>query len=131
MGEGGKMFLRNSFQQETSHMILDRTVFTSVFCGKKCSRSGCLTLCHPMDCSLPGSSIHGISQSRILEWVAISFSRESSRVRYQTWGSTLRADSLSSKPPGNPMDLKKKNSQNCFKSVFWFYAVQKKFGVSN
>ena len=58
-------------------MILDRTVFTSVFCGKKCSRSGCLTLCHPMDCSLPGSSIHGISQSRILEWVAISFSRES------------------------------------------------------
>ena len=35
----------------------------------------CLTLCHPMDCSLPGSSIHGILQARILEWVAISFSR--------------------------------------------------------
>ena len=73
------MFLRNSFQQETlSHMILDRTVFKSVFCGKKGSRSVCLTLCHPMDCSLPGSSIHGIFQARILEWVAISFSRESS-----------------------------------------------------
>ena len=34
--------------------------------------------CNPMDCSLPGSSVHGISQARILEWVAISFSRGSS-----------------------------------------------------
>ena len=34
-----------------------------------------LTLCHPMDCSPPGSSIHGILQARVLEWVAISFSR--------------------------------------------------------
>ena len=32
----------------------------------------CLTLCNPMDCSLPGSSVHGIFQARILEWVAIS-----------------------------------------------------------
>ena len=38
----------------------------------------CLTLCDPMDCSLLGSSIHGILQARILEWVAISFSRRSS-----------------------------------------------------
>ena len=37
-----------------------------------------LTLSNPMDCSLPGSSVHGISQARILEWVAIPFSRESS-----------------------------------------------------
>ena len=34
----------------------------------------CLTVCNPMDCSLPGSSIHGIFQARVLEWVAISFS---------------------------------------------------------
>ena len=33
-----------------------------------------LTLCDPMDCSLPASSIHGIFQARVLEWVAISFS---------------------------------------------------------
>ena len=39
----------------------------------------CPTLWNPMDCSPPGSSVHGISQARILEWVAISFSRESSR----------------------------------------------------
>ena len=38
----------------------------------------CLTLCDPMDCSPPGSFVHGILQARILEWVAISFSRGSS-----------------------------------------------------
>ena len=38
----------------------------------------CPTLCDPMDCSLPGSTIHGIFQARVLEWVAISFSRRSS-----------------------------------------------------
>ena len=36
----------------------------------------CLTLCDPMDCSLPGSSIHGIFQARVLEWGAITFSVE-------------------------------------------------------
>ena len=34
----------------------------------------CLTLCNPMDCSPPGSTVHGILQARILEWAAISFS---------------------------------------------------------
>ena len=34
----------------------------------------CLTLSEPMDCSLPGSSVHGIFQARVLEWVAIAFS---------------------------------------------------------
>ena len=41
----------------------------------------CLTLCDPMDCSLPGSSVHGICQAIVLEWIAISFSRGSSRPR--------------------------------------------------
>ena len=44
----------------------------------------CLTLCDPMDCGLPGSSIHGILQARLLEWVAISFSRGSSQPRDRT-----------------------------------------------
>ena len=43
------------------------------------------TLCDPMDSSLPGSSVHGILQARILEWVAIPFSRESSWPRDWTW----------------------------------------------
>ena len=41
----------------------------------------CLTLCDPMDCSLPGSSVHGIFQATVLEWIAISFSRGSSQPR--------------------------------------------------
>ena len=43
----------------------------------------CPTLCDPMDCSLPGSSVHGIFQARILEWVAISISRGSSQPRIE------------------------------------------------
>ena len=41
----------------------------------------CLTLCDPADCSPPGSSVHGISQAGILEWVGVSFSRGSSQSR--------------------------------------------------
>ena len=44
----------------------------------------CRTLCNPMDCSPPGSSIHRIFQARVLEWGAISFSRGSSQSRDQT-----------------------------------------------
>ena len=44
----------------------------------------CLTLCDPVDCSPSGSSVHGISQARILEWVAISFSRGSLQPRDRT-----------------------------------------------
>ena len=44
----------------------------------------CLTLCDPMDCSLPGSSVHRIFQAKMLEWVAISFSSRSSQARDQT-----------------------------------------------
>ena len=42
------------------------------------SLQSCPTLCDPMDCSLPGSSVHGIIQAKILEWVAMPFSGESS-----------------------------------------------------
>ena len=41
----------------------------------------CLTLCNPLDCSLPGSYVHGIFQARVLEWVVISSSRGSSQTR--------------------------------------------------
>ena len=45
----------------------------------------CPTLCNPMDCSPPGSSNLGIFQAKVLEWVAISFSRGSSWPRNRTW----------------------------------------------
>ena len=60
------------------------------------------TLCDPMDCSPSGSSVHRILQARILEKVAISFSRGSSWSR-----DPLQADSLPSEPPGKPIHITK------------------------
>ena len=63
--------------------IFSVDIYDKCFCCCLVTRS-CLTLCHPMDCSLPDSSVHAISQVRILEWVAILSSRESSWPRIQT-----------------------------------------------
>ena len=49
----------------------------------------CPTLCDPMDCSPPGSFVHGIPQARILAWVAISFSKGSSQTRDRTQVSNI------------------------------------------
>ena len=63
----------------------DNTLPTKVFLVKWSEVAlSCLTLCDPMDCSLPGSSVHGIFQAIVLEWVAISFSRGSSQPRART-----------------------------------------------
>ena len=48
------------------------------------SSQSCPSLCHLMDCSLPGSSVHGILQARILEWIVMPFSRGSSQPRDRT-----------------------------------------------
>ena len=58
-------------------------------CVCVCVTQSCLTLCNPMFCSPPSPSLHGVLQARILEWVAISFSRGSSWPRDQTWISRI------------------------------------------
>ena len=66
----------------------------------------CLTLCNPMDCSPPGSSARGILQARILEWVAISFSRRSSWPRDRThvsYVSCIAGGFFTAEPPGKPL----------------------------
>ena len=63
----------------------------------------CPTLCDPMDCSRPGSSVHGISQARILEWVAIPFSKASSQPRIEPRSPALQADSLPLSHQGSPI----------------------------
>ena len=60
----------------------------------------CPTLCDPMDCSLPASSIHGIFQARVLEWVAISFSRGLPDPGLKPRSPTLQAAALPSEPLG-------------------------------
>ena len=59
------------------------------YINKYDSLSRVQTLCNPVDCSLLGSSIHGIFQAGILQWVAISFSRRSSQPRDWTWVSCI------------------------------------------
>ena len=53
-------------------LLLGRKAVTNIFFAK--SLQSCPTLCDPMDCSLPGSSVRGIFQARVLEWGAIAFS---------------------------------------------------------
>ena len=61
----------------------------------------CLTLCNPMDCSPPGSSVHGILQARILEWVAMSLDLPDPGIKPQS--PALQAVSLPSEPSGKPL----------------------------
>ena len=72
-----------------------------------------------MDCSPPGFSVHRILQSRILEWVAVPFSKGSSYPRVKLWSPALQADSLPSKPPGNT------NYIFCFlKNLLWRLGIE-------
>ena len=70
--------------------------------GYVCTKSlqSCLTLHGPIDCNPPVSSIHGIIQARILEWVAISFSRGLPDLGIEPGSPSLQADALPSEPPG-------------------------------
>ena len=64
--------------------------FLPLLCGCVCVCAlSCVWLYNPMNYSLPGSSIHGILQARILEWLTIPFSRRSSQLRDWTWSPTL------------------------------------------
>ena len=76
----------------------------------------CPALCNPMDCSPPGSSIHGILQARILEWVVISFSRGSSRPleEIEPWSPALRAGALTSELPCSVVERQIQNLLTCF-----------------
>ena len=78
----------------------------------------CLTLfCNPTDCSPPASSVQGILQARILEWVAIPFSMGSSQPRIEPGSPALQTDCLPSKPP----EILSKRQKNFFLEKKPFY----------
>ena len=66
------------------YVLVAETVSDSLLAVLCLVIQSCLTLCDPMDCSLPGSSVHGILQARILEWIAMPSFRGSSWPRDQT-----------------------------------------------
>ena len=125
------------------HVTLKFHLFSNCCCCLVAK--SCPTLCNPMDFSPPGSSVHGISQTRILEWVAISFSRGSSWPRDQTWVSCTgrrilywwairKAQSLITKKKLRSFKLTNKlsdpwviNSQSLFSSSNTFCPMLKRY----
>ena len=66
----------------------------------------CPILCDPMDCNPPGSSVHGILQARMLEWVTIPFSVDLPSPGIDPMSLALQEDSLPSEAPGKPYQTK-------------------------
>ena len=97
--------------------ILNEPISILLLCAKPLQ--SCTTLCDSMDCSPPGYSVQGILQARILEWVAISFSRGSSQPRDGTQVSLhllhWQTGSLPLAPPGKPILLLTKIKSNTLK----------------
>ena len=98
--EPGPAWFHYSSQPPNKHHCKKIQICSFLFKVKSLSR---VRLCDPVDCSLPGSSVHGIFQARVLEWVPISFSRGSSWPRDQTsifMSPALAGGFLSTEPPG-------------------------------
>ena len=80
----------------------------------------CPTLCDSMHCSLPGSSVHRILQARIMEWVAVPFSRGSAQSRGWTPVSCITGGFLPSEPPGKP----KNTGVSSLSILQWIFLTQ-------
>ena len=96
------------YNYKTSHQqCVYIYIYNKYYCCRFITKS-CPTLCGPMDCRPPGSSVRGISQARILEWVAISFFRGSSWSRNRTHISYVscigKVDSLQQCHLGSPIN---------------------------
>ena len=96
---------RKNWQLKSESVLCLLTRLCSIILKWSEVAQSCPTLCNPMHCSLPGSSVHGTLQARILEWVAIFFSRGPSWLRDWTLMSCLmhlKASSLPLVPSGKP-----------------------------
>ena len=81
-------------------------LYKCVHCDVLCLVTrACLSLCNSMDCSSPGSSVHGLLQARTLEWVATVSSRDLPKTVIKPRSPALQADSLLSEPQGSPRIL--------------------------
>ena len=106
------------------HLLLITGAFTYFpLCLHAKSLQSCLTLYDPTDCSPPGSSVHGILQARMLEWVSIPFSRGSSLPRIKPVfpvGPALQADSLPLEPQVERIHLPMQETQETWvQSLGW------------
>ena len=113
-------------QVENHDHIFQQFFVVVLFLGVNESESevtqSCPTLCNPMDCSLPGCSIRGIFQARVLEWAAISFSRGSSQPRDRPRYPALPTDALPSEPPGKPYMIFFSIALHCMDITYFSYS---------
>ena len=89
-------------------MFLVKILFRCVLWFACMHAQSCPTLCYPMDCSSPGSSVHGILQARILKWAVISYSRGCFRLRdwtHVSWVSCIVAGFFTAEPLGKLCSL--------------------------
>ena len=99
-------------------IILIRACMCVHVCVHVCVHTqSCLTFCRPVNCSLPGSSVQGVFQARVLEWAAISYSRASSQPRDQTCvipmslaSPTLEGRFSTTVPSGKPDNIHSSNN---------------------
>ena len=93
--------LHYDHSKSASHCLFPGTLL----CRCVCCHFSCVWLCNSIDCSLPGSSVHGILQARILEWVAMPSSRGSSQPRDQTHISCIAGGFFTAEPLTKPRPL--------------------------
>ena len=110
--------------EETQQASSSTTVLTPLrnFCRCSVAQS-CPTLCDPMDCSPPGSSVPGILQARVLEWVAMFSSRGSSQSSDRTHDSCIAGGFFAAEPPGKPC-LRNGERVYVLMKVFHFFLLQ-------
>ena len=121
MGEIGQISLTLPQSYLKKKEDLPVNLFTFFFvqlCARAKSLQSCSALCDPMDCSLPGSSVHGILQARILEWAAMPSSRRSSWHRDRTPGSCIAGGFFTTELQGGPQILI---------SIIFFFLIYKTF----
>ena len=107
------------------HMVKHQQTCLAYVCAQ--SLGSCLTLCHRMDCSPPGSSVCGILQIRVLQWDAMPSSRGSSQPRGWTWVSYVTGRFFTTEPPCSLLNVNY-FIQSCFKEKpviahFWHIRV--------
>ena len=95
-----RLYLYHIYIERLYRLYINRLYISKV---KVFVAQSCLTLWDPMDCSPPGSSVHGVYKARILEWVAIFyFPGHLPNPGIKPGSRTLQAECLPSEPPGNP-----------------------------
>ena len=95
------------YLQQPLFFLKDPGILISIVSVLCSDAQSCPTLCDLMDCSLPGPSVHRISQARILEWVTIFFSGDLPNPEIEPESPELQMDCLLLEPSGKPLQINK------------------------